>query len=81
LALIIYRYLEKQVGDAYTSDEILAKLKTMNFISVQEQGYLPTYERDKLTDALHKSCGFNTAYEFITKREMKTIQKKSKGRE
>jgi hypothetical protein len=81
LALIIYRYLEKQVGDAYTSDEILAKLKTMNFASVQEQGYMPIYTRDKLTDALHETCGFHTDFEFITKQEMKTIQKKSKGRE
>ena len=36
---------------------------------------------DKLTDSLHKVCGFDTDFKFITKSQMKTIQKKSKGRE
>ena len=52
----------------------------MDFASVQEQGYIPLYKRDKLTDALHNVCGFRTDYEFITKQDMKTIQKKSKNR-
>jgi len=53
----------------------------MNFASVQEQGFIPLYKRDKLTDKLHEICNFRTDYEFITKKDMKTIQKKSKGRE
>lgn len=36
------------------------------------------YESTKLTDALHKVAGFETDYEFITKRKMKEIQKLSK---
>lgn len=47
---------------------------------IQEQGFIPLYTRDKLTDALHTVCGFETDYKFITKRQMKNIQKKSKGR-
>ena len=53
----------------------------MNFADIQEPGYVPLYKRDHLTDALHKICGFNTDFKFITKGQMKTIQKKSKGRE
>jgi hypothetical protein len=52
----------------------------MDFASVQEQGYIPLYKRDSLTDALHEIGGFHTDYEFITKQQMKTIQKMSKGR-
>lgn len=80
LALVIYRYLEKSLGNAYTCETILDKLKTMNFADVQEQGFMPLYTRDKLTDALHEACGFETDFQFITKSQMKTIQKKSKGR-
>ena len=80
LALVIYRYLEKSLGNTYTCETILDKLKTMNFADVQEQGFMPLYTRDKLTDALHKVCGFETDFQFITKSQMKTIQKKSKGR-
>lgn len=81
LSLVIYRYLEKSLGSIYTCETILDKLKTMNFADVQEQGFIPLYTRDKLTDALHSVCGFETDFQFITKSQMKTIQKKSKGRE
>ena len=80
LALVIYRYLEKFLGHEYTCEKILKKLKSMNFVSVKEQGYIPTYIRDKLTDALHKISGFNTDFQFLTKSQMRNIQKKSKGR-
>ncbi len=81
LALIVYRYLEKELGNDFTCEAILDTLKGMNFTGVQEQGYIPLYKREKLTDVLHQVCGFRTNYQFITKRQMKTIQKKSKGRE
>ena len=80
LALVIYRYLEKSLGNTYTCETILDKLKNMNFADVQEQGFMPLYTRDKLTDSLHEACGFETDFQFITKSQMKTIQKKSKGR-
>lgn len=81
LSLVIYRYLEKGLGSIYTCETILDKLKTINFADVQEQGFMPLYTRDKLTDDLHSVCGFETDFQFITKSQMKTIQKKSKGRE
>ena len=80
LSLVIYRYLEKALGYSFTCEAILDKLKTMNFADVQEQGFIPLYTRDKLTDALHEICGFDTDFKFITKSQMRTIQKKSKGR-
>ena len=81
LALMIYRFLEKKLDSKYTCEELLDTLKEMNFVEVQEQGFIPTYKRESITDALHDTCGFRTDYQFITKRQMKTIQKKSKGRE
>ena len=81
LSLVIYRYLEKELGYAFTCETILEKLKSMNFADIQEQGFIPLYTRDMLTDALHKVCGFDTDFKFITKSQMKTIQKKSKRRE
>jgi len=81
LALLIYRLLEKNLNYEYTCEEILETLREMNFADVQEQGFMPIYERRKITDALHDVCGFRTDIEFITKSQMKTIQKKSKGRE
>lgn len=81
LSLTIYRFLEKKLDSKYTCEELLDALKTMNFVEVQEQGFIPTYKREPITDALHDACGFRTDYQFITKSKMKTIQKKSKGRE
>ena len=42
---------------------------------------MPLNKRDCLTDALHEKCHFRTDYQFITKRDMKAIQKKCKGRD
>lgn len=81
LALTIYRFLEKRLDSKYTCEEILDTLKAMNFAEIQEQGFIPIYKREQITDALHDACGFRTDYQFITKSKMKTIQKKSKGRE
>ena len=80
LALTIYRLLEKQLEGKYTCCEILSVLKEMNFASIEEQGYMPLYRRDKITDDLHDACGFRTDYQFITKSKMRAIQKHSKGR-
>ena len=81
LALTIYRYLEKKLDSKYTCEELLDTLKAMNFAGIQEQGFIPLYRREKITDELHEACGFRTDYQFITKSKMRTIQKKSKGTE
>lgn len=78
LALMVYRYLERQLSSCYTCEEILTKLRSMNFAAVQQQGFIPLYKRDRLTDELHAQCGFRTDYEFITKQKMRTIEKLSK---
>ena len=80
LSLLIYRLLERELDGKYTCEEILSKLKEISFADIEEQGFMPLYERDKLTDALHNVCGFRTDYQFISKSRMKNIQKKSKGR-
>lgn len=80
LSLMIYRFLERELEGKYTCSTILEKLRSMNFASIQEQGYVPIYTRNQLTDHLHEVSGFSTDYEFITKSQMRNIQKKSKGR-
>lgn len=81
LALTIYRFLEKKLGCKYTCKELLNTLKTMDFAKIQEQGFISLYKREAITDSLHEVCGFRTDYQFITKSKMRTIQKKSKGKE
>lgn len=80
LALVHFRILEIKLGKKYTCDQILEKLKEMNFANIENQGFMPLYTRDFITDDLHDACGFRTDYQFISKRKMKGIQKKSKGR-
>ena len=48
----------------------------MNFADIQEQGFIPLSTRDKLSDTLHKTYGFDTDFKFITNSQMKTTQKK-----
>ena len=71
LALTIYRYLEKKLDLKYTCEELLSTLKAMNFAEIQEQGFIPLYKRETITDDLHEACGFRTDYQFITKSKMR----------
>lgn len=81
LSLMIYRFLERKLHSKYTCENLLDTLKAMNFAEIQEQGFIPLYKREAITDDLHEVCGFRTDYQFITKSKMRTIQKKSKGKE
>ena len=81
LSLLSYRMLEKKLDFNYSCESILDTLKAMNFAEIAQQGFMPLYKREKITDHLHDICGFRTDYQFITKSNMKTIQKKSKGKE
>ena len=80
LALLVFRLLKREVKSSCTTCQLLEALRGMEFADVQEQGFTPVYERTLLTDGLHEACGFRTDYEFITKRKMKEIEKKSKRR-
>ena len=80
LALLHFRLLKRSLSGAYTTEQLLENLKSINFADIEEQGFMPVYERTALTDDLHQACGFRSDYQFITKRKMKEIQKKSKRR-
>lgn len=73
--------MKKKLNYKYTCEELLDTLKAMNFAEIQEQGFIPLHIRETITDDLHDVCGFRTDFQFITKSKMRTIQKKSKGKE
>lgn len=79
ISLLIYRLLEKKLEDNYTSHQIIETLRSMQLTLLSTaNGYIPSYQRTELTDALHKTFGFRTDYEFITKSSMRTIIKETK---
>lgn len=78
LSLIIFRYLEKMLNHKYTCEEILDTLREMNFLSVNGEGYIPTYTRTDLTDSLHEAFGFRTDYQIISQKQMKKIFRDTK---
>lgn len=80
LALLLFRLLKRGLKSPCTTRQLLGVLRGMNFADIEEQGFTPVYERNRLTDELHEACGFRTDYQFITKRKMKEIEKKSKRR-
>ena len=77
LALVIYRYFEKGMGNKYTCPQLLEQLKNIKFYKAQE-GYMPAYTRNCLTDDIHKVFGIRTDYQFITFGNMKKIISYSK---
>ena len=83
LSLLLYKYLEKKVnrgGQYFTTSEIIGTLRDMNFLSVNGEGYVPTYTRTDLTNNLHGSAGFRTDYQIVTKKQMRSIIAQTKKR-
>jgi len=78
IALILYRYLERKLGNQYTCSQILGTLQEMNFIKYEGKGYQPTYTRTELTDALHEAFGFCTSKQIIPIKKMKNICSETK---
>jgi transposase len=78
LALTLFRYLEKRLGEKFTSHDIVTGLREMNFYSVPAEGFIPTYTRTDLTDALHEVFGFRTDYQIISTKQMKINYKDTK---
>jgi transposase len=79
IALIIFRLLEKKLGEQFTCHEIIDELCNMNFHSIRGEGYVPTYTRNDLTDALHDAFGFRTDYQIVVPQKMKNIFKATKS--
>lgn len=73
IALIVYRYLEKKLGNKYTTSKILYTLRDMDFTKYEGIGYLPSYDRTDITDDLHKAFGFCTSKEIISVARMRNI--------
>ena len=79
ISLLVYRLLEKKIGNNYTCNEILSTLRSMQVTLLsKESGYIPSYMRTDLTDDLHRAFGFHTDYEFISKSAMRSIIKSTK---
>lgn len=72
IALLIYRILEKELGNKYTCSKILSTLRQINFYQI------PGCIRNEFTDDLHKISEFNTDYEIVTNKMLKKIFKQSK---
>ena len=74
ISLLVYRLLEKKLGEEFTCSQILETLRKMNVTLLsKDSGYIPAYKRTKLTDALHNTFKFRTDFEFITKSSMRSI--------
>lgn len=79
ISLLIYRLLEKKLKNSYTCEQILKTIRSMQLTLLpQNIGYIPSYKRTDITDDLHKTFGFHTDYEFISRSGMRSIIKETK---
>ena len=78
LSLLIYRILEHTLNEKYTNEKIISTLREMNLAYESEEGYIPLYTRNDITDELHEKYEFRTDYEITTENKMKKILKNIK---
>ncbi len=79
ISLLIYRILERKLGEKYTCEDIIKTLKRMDMRKLDDHGFIPNYTRTELTDALHEMSGFRTDYELTLPKAMAGVVRRSKG--
>ena len=81
-ALVIYRILEQRLDEKYTCEELIDTIRSMDMLIAPGEGYIPTYTRTDITDALHNSFDFRTDYQITSQKNMRKIlnQTKKKGK-
>ena len=79
ISLLLFRYLEKLLGEKHTCEEIVGTLRGMDFLKAEGEGYIPTYTRTDLTDDLHIVLGGDRIdHEIVTNKQMKAVCRKTK---
>lgn len=80
-ALIIYRILEKKLNEKYTCEELINTIRSMDMMIAPGEGYIPTYTRTDITDALHEAFGFRTDYQITSQKNMRKILNQTKKKQ
>ena len=77
-ALVIYRILEQKLNEKYTCEELIETIRSMDMMIAPGEGYIPTYTRTDITDALHDVFGFRTDYQITSQKNMRKILNQTK---
>lgn len=74
-ALVVYASMLRKLDMFSSAQDILLQMKTMNFMKIPTEGYVPLYTRTDLTDLLHDRFGFRTDYQIISRKQMGRLLK------
>ena len=77
-ALVVYRILEQKLNGKYTCEELIETIRSMDMMIAPGEGYIPTYTRTDITDALHEAFGFRTDYQITSQKNMRKILNQTK---
>jgi len=78
IALVICRVIEQRLDGRFSMEEIVAAMRSMDFIRQEGEGYQPACDRSAVTDALHDAFGFYTDTEIVSNKDMRRIISKTK---
>jgi len=76
-ALVIIKLLEKKIKHISSLEKIIDTLRSYKLLKIDE-GYIPEYKRNDITDKLHEAFNFRTDYEINKPSKIKNIIKNTK---
>lgn len=80
ISLLVYRILERQLDNRFTCRQLISTLRNMRMTKASDVGFIPSYTRTDITDALHENAGFRTDFQIIRDKSMRGIIRASKKR-
>lgn len=78
--LILLSAIKEKLNHHYSIGQLFNTIQNMNLLKVQDQGYMPIYQRTQMTDDLHDAFGYRTDYQFMTTEMIFDLLMKSKNR-
>lgn len=78
IALVQYQHNPQHIRPKYTCEELIDTIRSMDMLIAPGEGYIPTYTRTDITDALHDAFGFRTDYQITSQKNMRKILNQTK---
>lgn len=75
ISLTIFKYITQKLRNRFTNEEVVEALKSITFVRLGSEGWIPTFVPSVITDSLYEVFNIDFDHEFIPNKDMKKLLK------
>lgn len=74
IALLVYRILEQQLGNVFTTAQIISTLRNMNLTHLKDGNYVPSFKTTEISEKLQEISNIELDFDILTPRRIQNIK-------